>query len=127
MKLLRYPIILILIYGLFTSIVFAQTSSRITFAKGRSSAVIKGIVRANSNKDAESSCNYYLIGAKAGQTLRAKVTAKAFLLIQSPSDLAVDEGITDSTSQLEETGDYKIQVCNSTTRKLSYTLTVSVK
>lgn len=127
MKSFLYLIILILISGLFVSIIFAQTSSRITFIKGRSSAVIKGIVRANSNKDAESSCNDYLVRAKAGQTLRAKVTAKAFLLIQSPSDLAVDEGINDSTSKLEETGDYKIQVCNSTPRKLSYTLTVSVK
>jgi len=60
--------------------------------------------------------------AKAGQTLRAKVTANAFLLIQSPSDLAVDEGTNDSISKLEESGDYKIQVCNSTPRKLSYTL-----
>jgi len=126
MKLCNYPIILILISGLFASIVFAQTSSRITFAKDRSSAVIKGIVRGNT-RDADSSCNDYLVGAKTGQTLRAKVTANAFLLIQSPSDLAVDEGTNDSISKLEESGDYKIQVCNSTPRKLSYTLTVSVK
>jgi hypothetical protein len=126
MKPFYYPIILILFSGLFSLMVFAQTSGRITFVKGQSSAIVKGVVR-GSTKDADSSCNDYLIRAKAGQTLKAKVTAKAFLLIQSPSNAAVDEGITDSTSKLEESGDYKIQVCNSTPRKLSYTLTASVK
>jgi hypothetical protein len=80
-----------------------------------------------STKKADSTCNDYLVKAKAGQTLSAKVTAKAFLLIQSPTNLAVDEGINNSVSKLEETGDYKIQVCNSTPRKLSFTLNVSVK
>ena len=126
MKTFRYTLVSIIISGLFALIVFAQTSSRIRFAKGFSSNVIKGFVN-GSTKKADSTCNDYLVRAKAGQTLSAKVTAKAFLLIQSPTNLAVDEGINNSVSKLEETGDYKIQVCNSTPRKLFYTLTVSVK
>jgi hypothetical protein len=55
------------------------------------------------------------------------VTANTFLLIQSPSNAAIDEGITDSVSKLEETGDYKIQVCNGKRRSVSYALTVSIK
>jgi hypothetical protein len=119
-------IILLFSSILYASIVFAQNSGRVSFAKGRSSTVIKGIVSGNT-KNADSTCNDYLVKAKAGQTLSVKVTAKAFLLIQSPTDLAVDEGVNDSVSKLEETGDYKIQVCNSTPRKLSYTLSLSVK
>jgi hypothetical protein len=126
MKLFYYSIILILISSLFDSIGFAQTSNRIIFAKGRSSAVIKGIVT-GSPKNADSKCNDYIVNAKKGQTLRARVTSNAFLLIQSPTNLAVDEGINDSTSKLEETGDYKVQVCNSSIRKLSYTISISVK
>lgn len=117
---------LFLIASFSASSIFAQTPSRINFAKNRSLAVVKGVVKATT-KTADSACNDYLIKAKAGQILRAKVTPDTFLLIQSPSDLAVDEGITDSTTKLEETGDYKIQVCNGGKRSVSYTLTVSIK
>jgi hypothetical protein len=105
----------------------ADITSRIRFAKGKSSATVSGSVVRGDREN-------FLVGAKAGQTMTVKITSledNAVFQIEGPDGEylpGVSEG-DDAMSfrgSLPGTGDYKI-VVGGTRGNTTYKLTVSIK
>jgi hypothetical protein len=100
--------------------VFAQDDgTRISFKRGATSATVKGTV-------AKGGPDFYLVGAKAGQTMTVKVTGKVTFGIYSDGEtLTEDDGNTNWSDELPADGDYQIKVFSSGGAQ-NYTLTVSI-
>lgn len=80
---------------------------RINFKRGTSSATVKGTV-------AKGGPDFYLVGAKAGQTMTVKVMGKVSFGIDSLGErLTEDDGNTSWSEKLPADGDYKIKVFSS--------------
>jgi hypothetical protein len=100
---------------------------RVRFGRGRSTAVLTGAV-ARGDRDR------YVLGAKAGQTMRASITAReknAVFTIYQPggNPLPGTEEGTDRTrwsGRLPKSGDYTISV-GGTRGNAGYTLRVTVR
>lgn len=104
---------------------------RIVFAKGKSSAVLTGTLRRTKTID---DVHYYVVRAKAGQSLILRVTAasgSAAVTVQNSGGEMISEGIDDRfDGKIPATGDYVIHVFNPGNGNFGstrYTLTVSVK
>ena len=106
---------------------FAQKVQRVRFARGRTTAVLKGaVVRATKDR--------YILGARGGQTMLVHVTAlekNAVFFIVGPdgTELTGAEDGTDSTDwtgTLPESGDYSIYV-SPTRGNATYTLEVTIR
>lgn len=86
----------------------AQTSRRVRFAKGASSATVNGHVKGYGYID-------YIVGAKAGQTMSVRLTGSsvAEFVIRLPDgeNLGMDAtGVREWSGELPTTGDYSIRV-----------------
>ena len=105
-----------------------QTRSRVRFARGASSAAFRGRVAGYKYVD-------YIIGVRAGQTLRVKLntTGGAEIVVFTPSGENVEGAIgAEYAGEIEYTGDYKIRVLQpraSARRNNSsnYTLRISIE
>lgn len=115
----------------FAGAVAAQAKQRVSFARGASSASVRGTVRGYAYRD-------YVIGASAGQTLDVKVSSKntytVFTVFQPAGDNL--EGATEMdefSGQLPTSGDYVVRVAmmRAGARRpgavSNFSLTVSIK
>jgi hypothetical protein len=108
-----FPIILL------TNALALDDGTRVNFRRGTSSATIKGTV-------AKGGPDFYLVGAKAGQTMTVKVTGKvSFGIDASGERLTEDDGNTNWSEELPSDGDYKVKVFSSGGAQ-NHTLTVSI-
>jgi hypothetical protein len=110
-----------------TSVVVAQKVQRVRFAKGRTSAVLKGaVIRATKDR--------YILGAGAGQTMIVHISSlekNAVFYITGPRGIvlpgAEDEAdATDWAGELPASGDYSIHVSPSR-GNATYTLEVTIR
>ena len=86
----------------------AQTTRRVKFAKGASSATVSGQVKGYDYVD-------YIVGAKAGQTMSVRLTGSsvAEFVIRLPggANLGMEAtGVREWSGELPESGDYSIRV-----------------
>jgi hypothetical protein len=104
---------------LITSAAAQSEGTRIKFAAGKTSATVRGTV-------AKGGPDFYLVGAKAGQTMTVAVTGKVSFGLDAPGGrLTEDDGNTNWRDVLPADGDYKIRVY-SVGGAQAYTLTVSI-
>ena len=105
----------------------AGKTQRVRFARGRTTAILKGaVVRGTEDR--------YILGARAGQTMIVHLTSReknAEFLIQDPNGTAVeglDDGLadTDWTGELPVSGDYSIWV-SPTRGNATYTLEITIR
>lgn len=98
----------------------AGGATRLKFKAGRTSTFIDGTV-------AKGGPDFYVIKAKAGQTMTINVTGKVTFGVAAPDDsFARDDSNKTWTKKLPADGDYKINVFTSESSE-SYKLTVSIK
>lgn len=110
------------------AIVFAQRGtsivSRISFARGRTTAVLTGTVHRGMSHD-------YLLKAREGQNMTVHLAAPGGVSfdIRTPGGDSLTEYSKDWSGDLPESGDYRINVLPDTTteRTISYTLEVTVR
>jgi hypothetical protein len=102
-----------------------QKTKIVRFAPGKSSAVLKGsVVRGTENR--------YIVSARAGQTMRVKVTSTennavfTVYFAGGQESLVNSEESTDWTQRLEAGNDYEIIVAP-VRGNATYTLTIGVK
>lgn len=115
---------------LFSQVVFTQTTKRIQFAKGQSSATVTGTHESDGQ-------TFYKVGAKKGQKLtvvfKSNVGKNAGIVIFAPDPdgehklIWGEDGLGSKSMEfdLDFTGDYEIEV--GSTRRCSYTLTVKIR
>lgn len=127
-------VVLIALLSLIASSVNAQGGkaepNRIRFARGKTAATLSGVL--SNDQEME-----YVIGVRAGQTVRLKVTSKPsgnlfdFRVAGSSFELETDyDSYTEYTFTAPEAGDYLIYVRKRPTervKKATFFLTVSVK
>ena len=98
--------------------------SRISFARGRTTAVLNGTVHRGMSHD-------YLLKARRGQNMSVHLTARGGVSfdILSPAGDSVAQYSKDLSGELPQSGDYRINVLPDTTteRTISYTLEVTVR
>src|SRR5256885_15679521 len=94
---------------------FAQKGTsivtRISFARGRTTAVERGSVRRGISHD-------YLLKARAGQTMTVHLAARggvSFDILTSRGNGSVAEGAKDWSGKLPQSGNYRINVLPDTT------------
>jgi len=107
----------------------AQTgkTQRVRFARGRTTAVLKGAVVRGTN-------DRYVLGARRGQTMIVHITSReknAVFTILGPDARALqgtEEGLdaTDWTGELPLNGDYSVRV-SPTRGNATYTLEVTIR
>jgi hypothetical protein len=113
------------IVAVFATILLAQTAARIRFARGASSATVKGTVGKYGKKD-------YVVGAKKSQTLTASVSSNCEsvtldVLYKETGESLTDEPSTSFENTLVSAGDYIISVQNSDLPACRFTLQVGVE
>jgi len=98
--------------------------SRISFARGRTTAVLTGTVRRGMSHD-------YLLKARAGQTMTVHLSARGDVsfVVRTPGGDTLADFSKDWSGELPESGDYRINVLpdTNTERTISYTLEVTVR
>jgi hypothetical protein len=131
LKKLVFVISLLFVSGLIggaASEASAQTSARVRFARGASSATIKGRISGYKYVD-------YVIGVRRGQTISFVLTtsgsAEAVLFTETEQNVPGGDGVLDYSGEAGYTGDYKIRVLmpRSFARRnasSAYTLKISV-
>ncbi|MCA1557729.1 MAG: hypothetical protein LC731_04215 [Acidobacteria bacterium] len=110
---------LAVILALTSSDIFAQT--RISFGRGRNSATVSGKLRKNGTRT-------YIVGAKAGQTLRLSTTGDqvSYEVLGSDYSNSGERSADWSDYILNKTGNYRIKVTNSG-EATAFTLTVAIR
>ena len=106
----------------------AGTTKRVKFARGRTSAVLKGSL------GIEESITYVL-GARAGQTLILHVSIPdrqpnqhvVFSISDPAGEDLLESYDTDWTGELTRTGDYKVVVSTFESAPSSYVLEVTIR
>ena len=103
----------------------ALAEKRITFGRGRTSAVVRGVLtKAGKGGD-------FVVRARTGQTMSLKLVARGdtVFILQSPTNenLAGEGGKGSADFDLRETGDYHLSVTNREGRRTPFTLTVKVR
>lgn len=115
----------------FSTGILAQTKQRVNFTRGNSSATVSGTVRGYDYRD-------YVIGAKAGQTISAKLSAKGVfpvltIFLPNGDNLEGAAQMDEFTGELPANGDYVIRVgmMRAAARRknsvATYSLKISVK
>jgi hypothetical protein len=103
---------------------FAQDGARrISFQRGRSSAIVKGVVHSGDTIT-------YLIGARSEQTMDIDISKGTAFRLFTPSgeSLQGGKGVSGATEVLEETGDYRIEVeSRSSRRSVPFTLKIVIR
>jgi hypothetical protein len=110
----------LLIFGSL-ALAFAQgdDGTRLKFPRGATSTTVKGTV-------AKGGPDFYLVGARSGQTMTVKVTGKVSFGLDSPAGrLTEDDSNTSWSEELPEDGDYKIRVYSAGGAQ-NYSLTVAI-
>lgn len=107
MKKILFGFLLMLVLSAVSSI-SAQTTRRVRFAKGASSATVSGQVKGYDYID-------YVVGARAGQTMSVRLTGSsvAEFVIRLPDgeNLGMEAtGVREWSGELPESGDYSIRV-----------------
>ena len=109
--------------------IFAQKGTsivtRIRFARGRTTAVERGSVHRGMSHD-------YLLKASAGQTMTVHLAARGgvtFEVLTPDEKYVVTHDVKDWSDELQQSGDYRINVLPDTTteRSIPYTLEVTVR
>ena len=127
MKRIYLPIVLIALLVCTTLTAYAWKVQRVKFARGRTTAVLKGaVIRAESDR--------YILGARGGQTMIVHITSlekNAVFRISAPdgSELPGAEygaDASDWTGELPSNGDYSIWV-SPTRGNATYTLEVTIR
>lgn len=108
-----------------STVVFAvQTATRIRFARGTTSATMKGNVPKNGKRD-------YIVGAKKGQELYSLVESDCEDITLDVIDKGTGQSLTDATKEYRDelpgTGDYVIRVQSGEVQPCPFTLTVSIE
>ena len=96
---------------------------RIRFQRGRSSAIVRSSVRKNE-------IITYLVSASAGQTMNLNISRGTAFRLYTPSgnSLQGGKGVSGATEELEETGDYRIEVeSRSSKSRVSFSLNVAIR
>lgn len=97
-----------------------QAGTRIRFPTGRTSATVSGTV-------AKGGPDFWVVGAKAGQTMVVHVDGAVTFGLDSPrGQMTEDDGNTSWRGVLDFDGDHKIRVY-STGGVQKYSLTVSIR
>lgn len=115
----------------FSIAVAAQTKQRVRFVRGSSSASVSGTIRGYDYRD-------YIVGARAGQTISAKLSAKGVfpvltIFLPNGDNLEGATQMDEFTGELPTDGDYVVRVLMmraQARRKnsvASYSLKISVK
>jgi hypothetical protein len=133
MKLFLKPTLLLLVLATLISgvgaVVLAQRGTsivtRIKFARGRTSTIERGSVHRGMSHD-------YLLKAGAGQTMTVHLAARGGVVfdVLSPGErYTIVHDTKDWSDQLNESGDYRINVLpdTATERSIPYTLEVTVR
>ena len=98
--------------------------SRISFARGRTTAVLTGTVHRGMSHD-------YLLKARGGQNMSVHLSARGDVsfVILTPNGDSLADYAKDWSGELPQSGDYRINVLpdSSTERTISYTLEVTVR
>jgi hypothetical protein len=98
--------------------------SRISFARGRTTAVLTGTVHRGMSHD-------YLLKTRAGQNMSVHLSARGGVSfdILTPAGDSLAQYSKDWSGDLPESGDYRINVLPDTTteRTIPYTLEVTVR
>ena len=111
------------------AVVLAQKGTsivtRIKFARGRTTTVERGSVHRGMSHD-------YLLKASAGQTMSVHLAARGgvtFEVVTPDEKYVVTHDVKDWSDELQQSGDYRINVLPDTTteRSISYTLEVTVR
>ena len=127
MRRLYLPIFLATLLVCSAMTAYAWKVQRVKFARGRTTAVLKGaVVRATND--------YYILGARGGQTMIVHITSiekNAVFSIAGPDGSALpgaEEGAdaSDWTGELPMNGDYSISV-SPTRGNATYTLEVTIR
>jgi hypothetical protein len=126
---LRRPVaaltLALLAFALATSAASAA-EKRIRFARGRTSAVVRGMVYADERGGGD-----YVLRARSGQTLVVNLTAAGdtVFAVQSPSgeNMAGEGGKGRAEFRLTETGDYHVSVIPRDRKRVKFSLAVGVR
>ena len=98
--------------------------SRISFPRGRTTAVVSGTVQRGMSHD-------YLLKARRAQSMTVHLAARGGVAfdILTPSGEVLAQYSKDWSGELPQSGDYRINVLpdTSTSRSISYTLEVTVR
>jgi hypothetical protein len=119
-------IVLLLIVATISVIAQRGTSivSRISFPRGRTTAVVSGTVQRGMSHD-------YLLKARRAQSMTVHLAARGGVAfdILTPSGEVLAQYSKDWSGELPQSGDYRINVLpdTSTSRSISYTLEVTVR
>jgi hypothetical protein len=95
---------------------------RVKFARGRTTAVLKGRVKDGNTK-------LYVLGASQGQTMSVHVTSKGKgvqFTLSSAQDI-ISDPTDDWSGDLPDNGDYTIAVFSSKSQAQPYTLEVTIR
>jgi hypothetical protein len=132
---LKKPLLLLLIFLLFTSsVVIGQrfvgpvVTKRVKLERGRTTAIIKGIARTPGTHE-------YVLKVRSGQTMTVHLTSSnngVEFSVETPNGDWTEGGlgVKDWSGELGFSGDYKILVTNNRSRvqrNPRYTLEVSVR
>jgi hypothetical protein len=98
-----------------------QSTERVKFQRGRSSAVVKGTVNGSSQKT-------YIVGAKKGQKMSLSITKGAGFRLSGPEGpLEGGKIVSKSQQELFEGGDYEIEVSSLSSRTVTYALEIIIQ
>ncbi|MGQ0761771.1 MAG: g-type lysozyme inhibitor [Acidobacteriota bacterium] len=105
-RLLGFSVLMLVLFA--AGSVDAQTTRRVQFAKGASSATVNGRIKGYEYID-------YVIAARAGQTMSVRLTgssvAELAILMPDGGNLGMDAtGVREWSGELPESGDYSIRV-----------------
>lgn len=98
--------------------------SRISFPRGRTTAVLRGSVHRGMSHD-------YLLRARTGQNMSVHLTSRGEVSfsVMSPGGQSLADLVTDWSGELPESGDFRINVLPPTenSRPAPYTLEVTIR
>ena len=101
------PLVALMMVIALTPLLQAQNSGarRIRFPRGSTSTSVRGTL-------GRDDVITYLVGARAGQTMTLEITRGAAIRLFTPSGEALQggRGVSGADEELEETGDYRIEV-----------------
>jgi type II secretory pathway pseudopilin PulG len=121
-------VVVILIVGTLTLALGEGVRKRVRFAKGRNSTII-------SNAVLREDVDQYIVGAKAGQTMKVAITSlehNASFQITQPGNngtlpgAGFDDDVTKWSGELPETGDYVIEVAP-TRGNATYRMSIEIR